>query len=711
MTGTQAPRKLVRNSRRQFFAVATTAGLVAACLGLEISGPQPLAAQTTRPATPTTAGARPAGAAGQGAPVVRANGPVVAAQGVPLNQITPPVNKNNGAAPAATMRPINPTQSQVMAVVNGDQITQTELGRECLWRFGKEVLEGMVNRQLIAEACAAKKINIGTAEIDAEIERIASKFGLPKDKWMQLLRDERGFSEQQYKREIVWPMLALRALSADKTQVSKEEMQKAYESEFGPKVKALLIVHSQKEMATQLHAAVTADPASFRERSKQYSDDPGVASSYGVIPPIRMHLGDANLEKIAFSLKPGQISPVIQVADKYYILKCEERIEGRILPPDQADAYNARLQERLKEGKLRGVAANFFEEMAKNSDIKNYYLLDEAARKQLPPGVVATINGRPITTQALTEECLSRYGQEVLEGEISRKVLTQELAKNKLQVTQQDLDEEVARAAEMYGVVDKDGKPDVDRWLKQITEQDKAPKELYIRDAVWPSVALKKIVGGKVAITEDDLKKAYEANYGERVEVLAIVCGDQRQAQKVWDMCRTNPTDSFFAECAERYSVEPSSRSNGGKVPPIQKHNGSPDLEKEAFNLKPGQLSGIVAVNNQFIILRCLGRTTPVHVDPQVARTALYKDLEEKKLRGSMSRKFDELLQTSQIDNYIAGTSQTGKEATNRAAARAPLNTSGGIAPAGGAMMPKAGTGVKPASANLPRATGSSLQR
>ena len=81
-----------------------------------------------------------------------------------------------------------------------------------------------------------------------------------------------------------------------------------------------------------------------------------------------------------------------------------------------------------------------FEEMAKQSDIKNYYTATEEARKQLPPGTVATVNGRPITTQGLTDECLSRYGQEVLEGEISRKVLTQELGKKKLQISQQYFD-------------------------------------------------------------------------------------------------------------------------------------------------------------------------------------------------------------------------------------------------------------------------------
>ena len=34
--------------------------------------------------------------------------------------------------------------------------------------------------------------------------------------------------------------------------------------------------------------------------------EPGIASAYGVIPPIRRHLGDPLLEQVAFSLKAGQ---------------------------------------------------------------------------------------------------------------------------------------------------------------------------------------------------------------------------------------------------------------------------------------------------------------------------------------------------------------------------------------------------------------------
>ena len=64
------------------------------------------------------------------------------------------------------------------------------------------------------------------------------------------------------------------------------------------------------------------------------------------------------------------------------------------------------------------------------------------------------------------------------------------------------------------------------------------------------------------------------------------------QAQKVWDLARNNPTDAFFAELAQQYSVEPASRGNGGKVPPIRRYGGSPLIEEEAFKLKAGRAVG-----------------------------------------------------------------------------------------------------------------------
>jgi len=170
------------------------------------------------------------------------------------------------------------------------------------------------------------------------------------------------------------------------------------------------------------------------------------------------------------------------------------------------------------------------------------------------------------------------------------------------------------------------------------------------------------------------LQKGFESNFGERVEVLAIVLGNQRQAQTVWDMARNNPTDQFFGELANQYSVEPSSRSNFGQVPPLRKHSGQPLLEKEAFRLKPGELSGIIAMGDKYVILRCLGRTQPIVKDFNAVKDELYRDILEKKLRLAMAKEFDRLKETSQIDNFLAGTSQAGQLLGAKTASPASFN-------------------------------------
>ena len=197
-------------------------------------------------------------------------------------------------------------------------------------------------------------------------------------------------------------------------------------------------------------------------------------------------------------------------------------------------------------------------------------------RRQQHPGIAATINGSTITIEELAEECIARYGRDVLEGAISRRLLEQECRRKKIQVTQRDVDLELTKAATALGQLDPVTKqPDVDGWLKSVTDEQGISRELYIQDAVWPSVALKRIVEKDVKVTQQDLDRGYEANYGPRVRCRAIVLNNLRRAQEVWDMARKDPSVSNFGRLAEQFSIEASSRALRGEVPPIQKWGGS----------------------------------------------------------------------------------------------------------------------------------------
>ena len=348
-----------------------------------------------------------------------------------------------------------------------------------------------------------------------------------------------------------------------------------------------------------------------------------------MIPPIRRYTGDSRLETAAFELQDGQISPLLQLGDQWIFLQAVRRIPATSPSPQAMPSIKEQINDRIRDQKMRGAAGDLFTRLQKEARVTKVFG-DDAATKQ-NPGVAAIVNGQKVTVAAVAKECVRRHGKEVLEGEINRKLLTQALAKAKQQVTTTDIDAEIERAAKSYGFVRNDGSADIDAWIGSVVSDGETTQEIYVHDAVWPSVALKKLVQANITVSEDDLQRGFESAFGPRVEVLAIVLSDQRTAQKVWEMARDNPTDRFFGTLAEQYSVEPVSASNSGKVPPIRKYGGQPAIEREAFALKPGGLSGIVATGDQYIVLRCQGFTEPIVTDVSAVRDELISDLRKRR--------------------------------------------------------------------------------
>ncbi|NOZ40436.1 MAG: peptidylprolyl isomerase [Planctomycetes bacterium] len=543
-------------------------------------------------------------------------------------------------------------QHDVMALVNGKDISRKDLINACVRRFGEDVLESLVNKRLIMSHCEARGITITQQEIAAEVDRMAKRFKLGREQWFEMLQKERGISPEEYARDIVWPTLALRKLAAEKVNPTAEEINKAYVRDFGEMVGARLIAVNDANLARQLQAKLTTNPESFARMAIEHSIDVNSASVGGLIQPIRHHVGDPAIESEAFQLQPGQISSVISVAGQHVILKCEHRI-----PPRRVNRAEVEQQivEKLKDEKLRGVANDLFAQLQSAATTVNVY--NNPRLRETMPGVVATVNGDRITMKQLGQECLLRHGEEVLETEISQLLLEQTLKRANLEVTEADLQAEVAHAAVLAGVVDEQGNANLEKWFAAITQEQGIEQKQYLRDSVWPSAALKKLTAEKVTVSEEDLQKGFEANYGQRVRCRAIVSPSLRRAQEVWDKARRNPSVQYFGDLAAEYSVEPTSKALRGEVPPLQRHGGQPLLEKAAFALQPDQLSGIVQVGDKFIILRAEGRTEQIDINLAQVRDILHNDIYEKKLRLAMSEKFDAIRENSRVDNYLAGTS------------------------------------------------------
>ena len=328
------------------------------------------------------------------------------------------------------------------------------------------------------------------------------------------------------------------------------------------------------------------------------------------------------------------------------------------------------LEEMVRERKLRGVANDIFRELQKHAKVEN--VMNDPQLSRQMPGVAARINGNAVTIRELAERTIERHGEEVLEGTINRRLIEQAIKKKNIAITDADLDQEIRRAAATTIRPKADGSPDVEGWIKLVTQQQGITVEVYRHDAVWPSVALRKLAGDQVRLTEEDLRKGFEANYGPRIRCRAIIFDNLKRAQQVWEMAKRTPTVENFGALAEKYSVEANSRSLRGEVPPIQKYGGQPLVEKEAFELNPGEISGIIQLEGErYVILFCEGRTVPAKIEFTSVRDILTQDIHEKKLRLAMAEIFQQLQDEATIDNFLAGTSHVPKSMEKKANAQA----------------------------------------
>lgn len=273
------------------------------------------------------------------------------------------------AAPAAP----EDLHQTAFARVNGESITYEALAKECVSMYGKEVLENLINRTIVRQACAERGITVSEGEVDQEILEISKKFGLAVDQWYKMLEAERGLKPEQYRQNVIWQMLALKKLAGKDINITREMMQMAYEDNYGPRVKCRMIVMDNPRRATEMWEKIKANPDDFESMARDYSMEPNSRALGGTIPPIRKHSEGTHKEirKAAFAMKTeGEISPILQVGPSQYVIL---KYEGRTEPVEHSvEDVQAQLHAELEEREVQKLVGQTFESLQQSARIDNY---------------------------------------------------------------------------------------------------------------------------------------------------------------------------------------------------------------------------------------------------------------------------------------------------------------------------------------------------
>jgi foldase protein PrsA len=277
----------------------------------------------------------------------------------------------------------NNRMSARMAMVDREVITYEAVADECVARFGREVLDDMIHRMVIAKACEKANVTVTEQEVSEEITRIAKRFKLDVTAYLQMLQSERNISPMQYRASVIWPMLALKKLAGEEVEITETDIQKAFVRNYGPRVKARVIMVDNSRRGGEVWEKAKKNPAAFEQLAQEYSIDPNSRALGGQVPPIPRYMGNDRLEEEAFKLKEGELSGLIELAQgRWVILKCD----GRTTPVvTDIEEVRDSLYEELKEAKVQQAVGKVFEKIKADTRVDNYFARSSSGPEQVVP--------------------------------------------------------------------------------------------------------------------------------------------------------------------------------------------------------------------------------------------------------------------------------------------------------------------------------------
>jgi parvulin-like peptidyl-prolyl isomerase len=241
-----------------------------------------------------------------------------------------------------------------------------------------------------------------------------------------------------------------------------------------------------------------------------------------------------------------------------------------------------------------------------------------------------------ISREELGEYLIARQGADRLNFLVNRRIIEHACREKGVTVTNAEVEQALAEDLKSLNVNLKD-------FESKILKSHQKTLFEWKEDVIRPKLQMRKLCLPTVRVTEEDIKDAFQAYYGEKVKCRMIMfppgAGQDQIATKVWEKIHDNE-DEFARAARQQASVQLAAKA--GDIPPIGWHTTGDDrLERAAFRLRPGEVSEVLQFPQGYVILKCDARIpadTTKKLDNE--RAMLEKEIIEKKLVNEAIPKF-----------------------------------------------------------------------
>ena len=229
---------------------------------------------------------------------------------------------------------------EVVAVINGEEISRDTLANVLININGAEGLERIIRRTLVKQEARKRNLTITGEEIaervelhiNAQIQQQMKQGGLKDEQDLKRELEKAGMTLEKYRTNIakmfkltngqIEAELLAEKIIRETVKITNEELHEAFEEQLGEKILARQIVFRSIRDAEKALERLKSG-ANFESLAKKESIDRNSASRGGRMRPFGP---EGVMGKAVASLKNGELSDIVKTDSGYHIIKLEKRI-------------------------------------------------------------------------------------------------------------------------------------------------------------------------------------------------------------------------------------------------------------------------------------------------------------------------------------------------------------------------------------------------
>jgi len=231
---------------------------------------------------------------------------------------------------------------------------------------------------------------------------------------------------------------------------------------------------------------------------------------------------------------------------------------------------------------------------------------------------VAIVNGEKITKEQLYEKMLENFGEQVLDFMITETLIDQEMAKENVKVTEEDIEKELEKIKSSFSSEDE---------FNSLLAQYGMTINV-LKGQLENELKVKKLMEKQVTFQEEEMKKYYEENKEqfntpELVRASHILVDSQVEAEEILSELKNG---GDFSQIAMEKSKDELTKDNGGDLNYFARGE-YPEFEDAAFQLNVGELSGVVKSEDGYHIIKVTDKKEATSPSFEEVKDQIYEQM------------------------------------------------------------------------------------